>query len=221
MTLRFTANVTGVISPSKHQAETLEKAGAKNVTVLSNVIQKVQRTEPEEPLRIVWAGRFAPEKRLHVALKAAQIIEQERENGAEIPAIKFDIAGGDPPKGYAASNVQFHGRVSNHEVTDLIKHASAVLVTSFGFDNQPVIALEGFAKEKPVIVSDPQLQSEFGDASILTQKPDAPGLANTLIELAKNPALLEPHAKAAAEYAGKRGAREHVQALMELISANN
>ena len=43
---------------------------------------------------------------------------------------------------------------------ELMDAADAALITSLGFDNQPMVALEAFAHGRPVVVSDPVLAKE-------------------------------------------------------------
>src|SRR5690606_22817273 len=81
------------------------------------------------------------------------------------PILRLDVAGGThrPLPG-----VTFHGAVPGERVAALMDAADAALITSLGFDNQPMVALEAFAHGRPVIVSDPVLGGEFGDAALLT-----------------------------------------------------
>lgn len=212
MTLRFAANVDVVLSPSKHQAEALTAAGLSTVRVLSNVIQPIECEPPavDGPVKIVWAGRFAPEKRLPIALKAAEIAAKELGDGR----FELHIAGGSHPD---STSVKVHGRLPNSTVSDLIRDSHAVLVTSVGFDNQPMIILEGFAKHRPAIVSDPILRQEFGDAAILADDIDAAGLAKTLIRLVKHPEVITVAGAEAGAYAAERIARMHAERLSDII----
>lgn len=239
MTLRFADRVDAVISPSKHQAEQLSEAGLKNVHPLSNVLQKLDDkclpvgrdttdvasdigradAASANTMKIVWAGRFAPEKRLEVALAAMKLIAESSQG----VAVELHVAGGSLPKSVMKHNTDSvkvidHGRIPNFEVTELVCKSDLVLITSLGFDNQPMIALEGFAKHRPVLVTDPVLKKEFGEAAILSVNPEAEGLAETIINLAQKPHLLRESGMAAAEYTKERGASKHVAGLRELLA---
>ena len=205
MTLAVAQAADLVISPSHHQASALRRAGLPRVVVISNTSEHRARrsliASAVGPLRLVWAARFAPEKRLDVALAAMQIVE----NIVGLGVVQLDIAGGVAVPGTPAS-VVFHGRVSSSVVATLLDDAHAALVTSHGFDNQPMIAVEAFKAGRPVLVSDPTLATEFGPAAIAAGDSTAEGLARTIVRLALDRDLLRVPAAAAERYAaGTRG----------------
>lgn len=226
ITLRIAARADMVLSPSKHQADAIAAAGVTRVRALSNVTEPLAHTADAPStsaipgkLRLVWAGRFAPEKRLPVALTAVSQANQQLHKSsrtADSPAITLDVAGGvtEAPPG-----VTMHGRRSSAEVGELINKADAVLLTSLGFDNQPMIALEAFARGKPLIVTDPVLAHEFGDAAIQAAGTDAAGLAETLTVLAQDHGILRGAGAAAQKYAVDRTPAAHAQHLAAAIQA--
>ena len=214
MTLRIAQRADIVLSPSRHQAAALREAGAGRVEAFSNVAQPLQATEPSPggPLRLLWVARFAPEKRLDVALDAMRTVVAAI--GAD--RVHLDVAGGThrPVLG-----VTFHGPVPGERVGELMDAADAALITSLGFDNQPMVALEAFAHGRPVIVSDPVLGGEFGDAALLTPTPDAVGLADLILRLEADRSLLDASRAGALAYARDRVAAAHVARLQELIAS--
>lgn len=214
MTLRIAQRADIVLSPSRHQGEALRQAGAGRVEAFSNVAQPLQATEPAEggPLRLLWVARFAPEKRVEVALDAMRAVVARV--GAD--RVHLDVAGGThrPVPG-----VTFHGPVPGERVAELMDAADAALITSLGFDNQPMVALEAFAHGRPVIVSDPVLATEFGDAALGTSTPDAAGLAELILRLEADRSLLDAPRAGALAYAGDRVAAAHVAKLQELIAS--
>lgn len=214
MTLRVAQRADVVLSPSRHQAEALREAGAGRVEAFSNVAQPLQPTEPSAggPLRLLWVARFAPEKRVDVALDAMRRVVA----AIGVDRVHLDVAGGThrPVPG-----VTFHGPVPGERVAELMDAADAALITSLGFDNQPMVALEAFAHGRPVIVSDPVLGGEFGDAALLTPTPDAEGLAELILRLEADRTLLDPPRAGALAYAGERVAAAHVARLQELIAS--
>lgn len=215
MTLRVAQRADVVLSPSHHQAEALRAAGAGRVEAFSNVAQplRVASARPGgEPLRLLWVARFAPEKRVEVALDAMRLVVDRI--GAE--RVHLDVAGGThrPVPG-----VTFHGSVPGERVSELMDAADAALITSLGFDNQPMVALEAFAHGRPVIVSDPVLDTEFGDAALGTTTPDAAGLADLILRLEGSRDLLTAPREAAVAYARERVASAHVARLQQLIAS--
>jgi len=212
MTLRVALRADAVLSPSVHQAQALREAGVAGARPFSNVSEPLQPAPPPapEPLTLVWAARFAPEKRLEVALEAVRIA------GAAVGPgrIRLDVAGG---AGRAQQDVVFHGRVTGDRVAQLIAASHAVLITSLGFDNQPMIALEAFTRGRPAVVTDPVLAEEFGRAALASTTPDAVSLAATLIQLVREPDRLRTAGAAALGYARERQPARHAQALLQLV----
>lgn len=212
MTLRSAMNANLVLSPSKHQAEALVNAGLRQTRVLSNVVQPVKTLHEEtngQTFRLAWVGRFAPEKNLDLALAA--FAEARSEN----PRLELHVAGGDLPE---QSGVVSHGRVSSEEVQKIITASDALLLTSNGFDNQPMSALEAFALGKPVLLVDSVLKNEFEEAVLLAAESSSGALADLITEVSQNRQLLGRAGEAAVQYAETRGAKMHAKALLTLIS---
>jgi len=214
MTLRIAQRADIVLSPSVHQAAALREAGAGRVEAFSNVAQPLQVSPaPDGPsLRLLWVARFAPEKRVDVALDAMRLVVGRLGEGR----VHLDVAGGTrrPVPG-----VTFHGAVPGERVAALLDAADAALITSFGFDNQPMVALEAFAHGRPVIVSDPVLATEFGAAALGTATPDAAGLADMIVRLEASRDLLATARTAAVAYAQERQPSAHVARLLELAAS--
>ena len=210
MTLTVAQTADVVISPSHHQASALRAAGLPNVTVISNTSQRLPRSAfistTTGPLRLVWAARFAPEKRLNIALAAMVIVEETL--GSD--AVVLDVAGGNTVR-QASDSVIFHGRISSASVTQLLDVAHAAIITSYGFDNQPMIAIEAFRAGRPVIVSDHILATEFGTAAIATSDATAKSLARTILRLARNRDSLRTPAAAAMRYAVQASGEQHTE----------
>ncbi len=215
MTLRIAQRADIVLSPSVHQAEALRAAGAGRVEAFSNVAQPLRTASAHSaggPLRLLWVARFAPEKRVGVALDAMRLVIERLGAGR----VHLDVAGGEHRP---VTGVTFHGAVPGTRVSELMAGADAALITSLGFDNQPMVALEAFAHGRPVIVSDPVLAKEFGDAAIGTPTPDAEGLADLIVRLEADRSLLDAPRAGAIEYAKERQPAAHVARLLQLIAS--
>jgi glycosyltransferase involved in cell wall biosynthesis len=214
MTLRVAQRADVVLSPSRHQAVALRDAGAGRVEAFSNVAQplRVSPAPDGSALRLLWVARFAPEKRVDVAVNAMRLVVDRLGDGR----VHLDVAGGThrPVPG-----VTFHGPVPGERVGELLDAADAAVITSLGFDNQPMVALEAFAHGRPVIVSDPVLATEFGGAALGTPTPDAEGLAGLIVRLEASRDLLAAPREAAVAYASERVAAAHVARLLELAAS--
>src|SRR5690606_27327194 len=75
MTWRTARRSSIVISPSRHQADRLREAGIDRVLELPNTLadppEPTDPPLPYRPIKIIWLGRCAPEKRLVPFLRAA------------------------------------------------------------------------------------------------------------------------------------------------------
>lgn len=214
MTLAMAQHADVVLSPSKHQAQKLIEAGAGNVVVLSNAAKRTAHARPlprQVPLRLAWVGRFAPEKRLDVALEAMQILLDR-----QVPVL-LEVAGGDLD--CHPANVRCIGTVSPQQVEQLLVRSHLAVQTSLGFDNQPMVMIEACAASRGIVVSDPVLAREFGDATILASSPDAQGLADTLEAVVAEWSTVETAARAAGERASNSAPAAHVDKLVELVAA--
>jgi glycosyltransferase involved in cell wall biosynthesis len=212
MTLAAARAADLVVSPSHHQAVALRAAGLASVLVLSNTsTERTAGARTGTPLRLLWAARFAPEKRLEVALDAMAIVQRTLGEGA----VQLAVAGGSPPRRPLPSSIVFHGRLAPSAVRALMDDAHACLITSVGFDNQPMVAIEAFASGAPVIVSDPTLAVEFGDAAITTGQPSAEALARIIVRLAQDRGLLDAPTAAAREFSYESTPARHAARIEE------
>ena len=215
--LAFARFADVVVSPSNHQADALRNAGLERVEVISNVTElvEIRRPLPEfNALKLVWVGRFSPEKRLDVALEGVRLARKQLEAlGIGSDRINLDVVGGEPR---ADATATWHGRVSSPRVGELLNASHAVLLTSLDFDNQPMVVLEAFSRSRAAILSDPKLAGEFGAGAILTADPTAGGLARTLVQLVTNPNLVAYAAQRAGELATLSTSANHVARLESL-----
>lgn len=218
----MTAAVCGaadvVVTSTTRQAGVLRASGVRAVHVVPGALGTRTVTPPPPPetgpLRLVWASRFTPEKRLGVLFNAIRLVEIRL--GAH--AVRVDVAGGTVPPTRTPVSVRVHGRLPLQGVHDLLLCGHAAVVCSLDHDGQPMTALEAFRDHRPVIVSDIRLASEFGSAAVLTDDETAFGLATTIIELASDRALLAPHTAAAIEHARLATAERHIDQVLRLVA---
>jgi glycosyltransferase involved in cell wall biosynthesis len=218
MTLAACLNADVTISPSCHQGEKLERAGVSNLEVLSNVTETsgVATSLPAgKTLKLAWIGRFSPEKRLEVAIDGVELAQKRlAAEGLDPKLIELHIAGG--PQRSGTPHI-WHGILKPDGVADLLRNSHSLVLTSLGFDNQPMVVLEAFSHGRPVILTDPVLGKEFGDAALLTPTPHAEGLAERLVALVKSGNDLASHAVAATEFAKGTTAAVQAERLAALV----
>ena len=199
-TLTLAARADLVISPSAHQAERLDAAGAGEIRVIPNTAQHseppgVPLQEVTVPIRLTWVGRVVHEKRILEWIEAIRLVHEERQaNGLQTP-LQVTVIGSGPllrPAKRAARGlpVTFTGRLSRAEVQELMRRGHAVVLTSYGFDNQPVTIVEAVHARRGVILCDPNLIEGLQTAGIYTDAPDPSGIARTLDALIADPSPL-------------------------------
>jgi glycosyltransferase involved in cell wall biosynthesis len=223
ITLAAALEADAVISPSAHQAEALREAGLTDVEVVPNPMRaKAAPGEPlreiDGPLRIVWVGRLAPEKRLLEFLEAVVRAGDQ----LEPRSLDVTIVGEGPLLAEArrvasaaslhgGSVIRFTGRVDRDEVARLMSRSHLVALTSFGFDNQPVVVVEAFHAARSVVYVDPRLQEGLAEAGILTASPDVDGMAATLLDLARHPETVVARSQQTVEASQRFRPERHVQ----------
>jgi len=194
MTLTLARQVDHVVSPSAHQAARLREAGIETVTVIPNTLAAPQDAQPvkavEGPLRVVWVGRFIAEKRVLPFLRSV------RKALDAVPAgsLQVDLLGTGEQfkqaqalvKGYPG--ITLHGRVPHAEVLDRIARAHVSVLTSVGWDNQPMVVVESINALRGVIVSDPALREGLVGPGIPAFGTDEDVLAAVLVDLVRAPA---------------------------------
>ncbi|GAA3646153.1 glycosyltransferase family 4 protein [Microbacterium marinilacus] len=197
MTLSTAERADVVISPSAHQAQRLRDAGLEDVVVIENAIPRATAPEAplsgvDGPLRVVWVGRLMPEKRVREFVSAAIAAVRELGSGA----LDVEVIGDGPERGaieaeIAAAGLEaaihVRGRLTRDEVRDRMRRAHLVALTSFGFDNQPVVVVEAFNASRSVLYVDPALQEGLAEGGIRATSPDVAGMAETLVRLARDP----------------------------------
>jgi glycosyltransferase involved in cell wall biosynthesis len=198
MTLATAALADVVISPSEHQRVRLIAAGLRRVVTIPNTVA-VTGPRPAAldrigvdnrgPLRLVWIGRCAPEKRLPEFVAAcAQALDALGPNTLEV-----EIVGDGPQLNRARRiaaghpQISFSGRVPSTAVAAKLERAHVAALTSFGFDNQPMTVVEALFAARPVLYVDPALREGLDTAGLLCRDKSVDGMAAMLIDLARDP----------------------------------
>lgn len=208
LTLSMAQRADVVISPSAHQARDLAAAGVtSDIRIVPNPI--ATSSLPSTPLTVdaatrpsfLWVARCEAVKRPLVFAEAA--IDALRRapgtfsvdfvgDGVELGALRKMTAGID--------GIRVHGNMPHEQVFDLMDASAAVVLTSLGFDNQPMTIAEAVSRQRGVLYCDPKLQEGLGEAGYLSATPDAAGLADALVALSATPEpLLELSQGAARE----------------------
>ncbi len=118
------------------------------------------------------------------------------------------------------SNAEYLGLKNGHELRDLLRRASAVIVPSLWYENQPFSILEAFACAKPVIASDLGGMRELvthRDRGLLVPPGDAAAIAEAMRWILVHPSEAAQMGHSAQIYAGRYHCEdEHYRQLSEI-----
>jgi glycosyltransferase involved in cell wall biosynthesis len=160
MTTAAAACADVVVSPSAHQAEVLRARLLRPcVVTVPNTARAVRRAAlpPVRPLRILWAARCEPEKRLLEFLEAVRLAQLRLGPGRLLVTVVGDGSTLDEATRLGVHDVRFLGRVPHDRMPALLARHHLLAVTSHGFDNQPMTIVEALAAGRGVLVCDPAL----------------------------------------------------------------
>lgn len=143
-----------VIAPSRFLASVIGEAGMSpgRLVILPHPRPRYSWQPPPQatdPLRVLYVGRLAKEKGIHVLIAAAR--------GA---GCRLDVAGTGPLEGelriQAAGdeNVRFLGFLTPAQVLTAMREAHVIAVPSIWYENAPLVVLEALAAGRVVAASD-------------------------------------------------------------------
>jgi glycosyltransferase involved in cell wall biosynthesis len=177
------------------------------ITLLPNPVSVPAELAPRDELRtrlafdgftLAFAGRFAPQKSLEVALDAVAAVEgvslvlagdgpEEERLRAHVRALGLD------------ARVRFLGPLPRAEVFGLLRAADAALLSS-SWENFPHMVVEALAVGTPVIATDVGGVAEIvrdGENGLLVPAGDTRALADAIARVVADPALRDRIASAA------------------------
>lgn len=170
-------------------------------------------------LKLVFAGRLAPDKGVHVAIEALALLAQQ---GLE--ELSLDIYGTGSAEYTAAlrqliagagleSRVRLAGFVPQRELVPRLQQYDAMLLPSVDREGLPSTMLEAMAQGVPVIGSDiggPRDAIRPGETGLLVQPNDANALACAIRDLADAPERLGEWGKSCIKYIRTHYSYEHM-----------
>ncbi|ROP49470.1 MULTISPECIES: glycosyltransferase family 4 protein [unclassified Rathayibacter] len=214
-----------VISPSAHQASALRRAGLPRVAVLPNTViprePGLDDVAPDGsgPLRLLWVGRCAPEKRLVPFVEACLAVLAR-----DPDALRVEIIGTGPSLAPAirlaagSPAVVFRGFVENRLIGDAVRRSDLVALTSSGFDNQPMVVVEALQGGRGVLYVDPAL-TEGLDGPGLLAPVEPTAFAEYLERLCRDRAPVHAAAAAARDAFTDFAPEAHAAAVLALYGA--
>ncbi len=193
--------VDRVIAPSSHLKQKLQDAGVKTpIDILPNPYVAIECVAAPEVLtatdrlpHFVWIGRCAPEKRLLEFIKAVVAMRQHTKASFRVTVIG---AGQDLVEAQQIIHrerledcVTFTGRLDNERVISLIDQASFVVLTSYHFDNQPVVISEAVSRYRGVLYCDERIQEGVKHAGLRADGPSVEELVSVMLRVVEDPSL--------------------------------
>lgn len=185
----FTVNAEAVTAPSSHFARLLQERGVFGaVDVVPNGLDDSVAAEllatPKPPRtgrnRLVWIGRFSPEKRLLPFLEAVRRSGIDAEihifgDGSE--RRRAEAAA----RGISPATVVFHGTVPYREMLAHLRASDLLVQTSQGFETQGMTVFEAAALGTPAVLSDHRIAEDLaGSTYWLTPDDTVDGLADAM-----------------------------------------
>lgn len=166
---RFTEHADCVTAPSSHFAKLLQREGVFNkVDVVPNGMDDTIAAEllsqplqgPNPRPRLVWVGRFSPEKRLLPFLDAVAMAEIDADihvfgDGAD--RAKAEAKAGEMKN----ATVHIRGKVGYRQMLGELRRADALIQTSQGFETQGMTVFEAAALGTPSLLSDRNIAQDL------------------------------------------------------------
>lgn len=161
----------------------------------------------DEPVKFLWISRAAPEKRPLLFLQALHELHSLTNkpfeadiigSGPELTALRRFTAK------YQMHNVRIHGGMPPEQTLNFYKSADVFVLTSYRFDNQPMVLAEATAAGLPVVLCDDLLISQVAPNHVFLAKPTAGSLAAQLLKTMhkKTPETARPVVRFARETYG-------------------
>ncbi|MBC7517881.1 MAG: glycosyltransferase family 4 protein [Microbacteriaceae bacterium] len=234
LTLGMALRADAVISPSAHQAQDLKVAGVLGpIAVIPNPVATSSRpasaltvSKTSHP-RFLWVARCEAVKRplpfAEAAIEALARLAADTETRATGATFSVDFVGDGAQlsalRTLVAEHPQLrvHGALAHSSVLDLMDTCSAVVLTSVGFDNQPMTIAEAVSRKRGVLYCDPKLREGLAHAGYLSSNPEVSGLSDALVALVSDPDLLQNMSRGAAGDGAQFSPAVYVARFVELV----
>lgn len=147
-------------SPSQFIPNLFERNGwSRSITVIPHGVNyadvKSNKGLGADKVTFGYIGAIAPEKGVHVLVKAARSISNRRmkvkvygspSEQSDYQKALLDLAGGD-------DRIQFMGHFEDEELPEIMSNLSALVIPSTYYENYPFTMLTGLAYRVPIIAS--------------------------------------------------------------------
>lgn len=194
LTYAVAEHVDRVVVPSRHVADQVAAAGLGPVDVIPNALAEPPDAEPldersaDGPLRVVWIGRAVEEKRLTLFVRAVVAAAGHLGPGR----LRAEVIGSGESLVRARAitrgrpEVAYRGRLPHAEVQERLRDSHVMVLTSHGFDNQPMTVVESVMALRGVVHRDPALTEGLDGGAGIPAYGGVDELAATLVRLAED-----------------------------------
>ena len=211
------------IVPSAHLADKIKSAGFEGqLEVVPNGVDieayRSQKNTKNEVFKIISTARLSAEKSIERLVGAASRIQSSND-------WRIIIVGDGPERSNleklareldVADKIDFVGEKSQKDIIKLLDDSHIFVLTSSGFDNQPMSILEAAAAGLPIVYCDPDLKEALnGSNSVLTSTSsnDLAAVFSRLIDdKLKRTRMSDASRKIALEYSDSN----HAQMLLDI-----
>lgn len=152
---------------------------------LHTLISNTKSKKRSKTVRFISIGRISDEKRIDVMVKAFKMAALPNAevvligDGNQMPLIK-KLAINTP-------NIKLLGQVhSLKEIAKHLKSSDVFVLTSYHFDNQPMVILEALAAELPILYCDDQLDVGVDETNSVITRPNAAAISEGMVQLASS-----------------------------------
>lgn len=136
-----------------------------------------------DPVQFLWISRAAPEKKPMLFLRALVKLRDMTDQPFEA-----DIIGSGPEltamRRFAAQhnmhNVRIHGGIPHEHTVNFYKSADVFVLTSYRFDNQPMVLAEAVAAGLQVVLCDDLLADQVAPGAVYLADPKVNSMAANL-----------------------------------------
>lgn len=204
---------------------------SKKIVVLANAVSlpTLQPPVKNERLHVLFIGRFAPNKGIHVLLKA---IEELNAEGYE-QHITYQLGGKGPlydayKKKYPYQNVRYLGFVSDDQLADLYRTNDLFVLPTL-FEGMPTVVLEAMSYAMPIVVTDVGATAELVSEQngFLIKKNDVADLKKAILtfykmnEAERKKRSENSYTKVKDQFTWEKIAEKHIQLFKTLKGLNS
>mgnify|MGYP000867026287 CR=1 FL=1 len=191
--------VDAIVTPSQYMLKYIQAASPNKQFIkksipngynkeLHKLISNTAVKKDRNTVRFISIGRISNEKRIDTMVKAFKMAKLSNAelvligDGNQMPLIKQLATD--------TSNIKLLGQV--HRLDDIAKHlksSDVFVLTSYHFDNQPMVILEALAAELPILYCDDQLDVGVDKTNSIRTLPSASAISEGMRLLAGDTTL--------------------------------